>query len=152
MYKLAVIFLIGMIGIWKAVPTGFLLKTPPLLVYIMTASGAATSVTLLCLLGNWIKLRFMRKNRRLFRRKMGRGGELLQKYGVVGLAIFGTITLGPNFTTIVGLILVSEHRRLITWVIVGVLFWSAVLTVLAFLGFEIFSVFLIRKNFRVPPL
>jgi hypothetical protein len=151
MYKLAIVFLIGMTGIWKAVPAGFLLKAPPLLVFFMTAFGAATSVTVLCVLGNRIKIWLMHKNGRRIERKMNKGGILLKKYGVVGLGIFGTVILGPNFTTIVGLFLVHEHKRLMMWVMVGVFFWSGVLTVSAFLGFTFFSDLLPKKLIHGPP-
>jgi hypothetical protein len=150
MYKFAVIFFVGMLGIWKAVPAGFLLKAPPHLVFILTASGAATSVAVICLLGNWVKARLARKGGRLFLRKMHRGGELLQKYGVPGLGVLGTILLGPNFATVIGLFFVGGSRRLFAWVIAGVLFWSAVLTVSAHLGLGIFSRFVPIKLPRFP--
>jgi uncharacterized membrane protein len=151
MYKLAVIFLIGMTGIWKAIPAGFLLKVQPLLVFFMTVFGAATSVTIICFLGNRIKMRLARKKGKHIQRKMSKGGLLLQKYGVVGLGIFGTVMLGPNFTTIVGLILVNKHKRLMLWVLVGVFFWSGVLTISAFLGLSVFSDLLPKRFFHGPP-
>jgi hypothetical protein len=152
MYKPAIIFLIGMTGIWKAVPAGFLLKAPPLLVFFMTAFGAATSATILFFLGNRIKIWLARKKGKRIQRKISKGGILLQKYGVAGLGIFGTLMLGPNFTTIVGLFIVHEHKRLIIWVMVGVFFWSGVLTVSAFLGISIFSGLLPQKFFHSPPV
>ena len=143
-----IIFFIGMLGIWKAVPAGFLLKTPPIFVWLMTSSGAIASVLLICLFGNWFKARYLKKTTRNVLKKKKRVKAILAKYGIIGLGVLGPIVMGPNFSLVTGLIVSDQHKKLMVWTIVGILFWSAVLTVLAALSVELLALFSIKHLFK----
>ena len=55
------VFLMGMLGIWKAIPLGLLLKSHPFIIFLMTALGASSAVLILFFFGNKIRGYILRK-------------------------------------------------------------------------------------------
>jgi membrane protein DedA with SNARE-associated domain len=146
--KLIIIFLIGMAGIYKAVPAGVLLKIPPILIYLMTVLGAVTTVLLIYIFGNRIRARILQKdNRKRLNKKKSRAKVMFDKYGVIGLALFGIISMGPNITTLMGLIIINDQRKLLFWIIIGIFIWTTVLTVAAAVSIDLLNRFTIIKYF-----
>jgi predicted PurR-regulated permease PerM len=84
MHDLVVIYLSGMTGIWKAIPIGIVLKTPPLSIYLMTVLGASTAVVLIYLFDGWVRQFVQRKMKRdkLMRKKI-KMDKLVSKFGVI---------------------------------------------------------------------
>ncbi len=54
-YQYILIFLLGTLGIWKAVPFGLLLKASPSAIFLMTATGSMAGVLILYFFGNQLK-------------------------------------------------------------------------------------------------
>ena len=140
MHDLYIIYITGMLGISKAIPVGLMLKTPPYSICLMTILGASTMVIVIYTFGGWIRhlvSRKMNKNK-LNKRKM-KADKLVSKFGVVGLGLIGTVTMGPNITILMGLIVVTEKRKLLIWILIGILSWTIILTSAATLSSEIFE-------------
>ncbi|MBN2174629.1 MAG: small multi-drug export protein [Bacteroidales bacterium] len=138
-YNSLIVFLTGILGIWKAIPVGLLLKLNPPMIFFMTASGAIVGVSLLYFFGN--RIRIYISNRRTKKGKTGKerkAAHLLEKYGVPGLGFFGCLIMGPNMTIILGLILVKSRKQLYWWTVAGIIAWSLVLTIIASLSLEVF--------------
>jgi membrane protein DedA with SNARE-associated domain len=146
--KLIIIFLIGMAGIYKAVPAGVILKISPILIYLMTVLGAVTTVILIYIFGSRIKGRILKKdNRKRLNKKKSRAKVLFEKYGVIGLAFFGIISMGPNFTALMGLIVISDQKKLLFWIIIGILIWTTIITIVAAVSIDLLNKFTIIKFF-----
>jgi membrane protein YqaA with SNARE-associated domain len=137
-----------MVGIYKAVPAGFLLKASPILICFMTALGASTSVILIYFFGNWIKIRILEKgNQNRLNKKKSRAKVLFERYGIIGLAILGTVSIGPYITVLMGLIIVNEQKKLLLWTIISILFWTSSLTVVANISIELLNKFTVINLF-----
>lgn len=140
MQRLVIVFLVGTIGIWKAVPTGFLLKVSPVAIFFMTVLGASIGVLTIYTFGKWIKSYIKRKkDRRRLGNKQSRARNLFEKYGVIGFALLGTILMGPQITMAMGLIIVRTQKKFFLWIVVGIVAWTGALTILAALGIELFT-------------
>ena len=131
------VFLVGITGMWKAIPLGFLLKVPPAYIFLMTAFGSVVGVLVLFFFGN--KIRNYIINRQLKKgnsKKEKRALKLFDKYGPIGLGFFGSLLLGPPMTMILGLALVQKQKYFLYWTMAGTVVWSFVLTILGVFGIE----------------
>lgn len=134
------IFLMGMLGIWKAVPFGLLLKAPPVAIFFMTSMGAAAGVLILFFFGG--KIRNFVLRRRSVKHKNARensAAKLFAKYGVAGLGFLGCLIMGPNMTIILGMVAVKSQKKLLYWTLAGVIVWSMLLTLIAVISIDLFK-------------
>jgi membrane protein DedA with SNARE-associated domain len=133
------IFLMGMLGIWKAVPLGFALGSQPFLTWLMTSLGATLSAVILYFFGDRIRT-FLASRRKKPRRekKDARAARLFEKYGTAGLGFLGCLLMGPNMTMLIGLLIVRSPRKLLYWTVAGILIWSVALTLLAMVSIDLF--------------
>jgi membrane protein DedA with SNARE-associated domain len=137
--QLFIVFAIGILGIWKSIPIGLVMKMHPLWICIMTIMGAMLGILIIMLIGSkiknyfskWMKVSSMeKKENRLLR--------LFNKYGVHGLGILGTLIMGPNMTMALGMTIVYKPRVLFFWTSIGIIIWTTTLTYLGYLGISIF--------------
>ncbi|MFW6181286.1 MAG: small multi-drug export protein, partial [Spirochaetota bacterium] len=134
-HRAFVLYLIALLGIWKAVPAGVFFHLSPLLIWLITFLGALTSSVLIYLFGGRIKRYIMeRTDNRRVQRKLRRIQHLIDRFGLIGLGLVGTITVGPAASVAVGLVVTEEKRKLLLWVTAGNFFWSTALTALAILA------------------
>lgn len=129
------IYLAGITGIWKGIPVGFALHAHPWLIALFTALGSFTMVLVLIFAGEpvqkWVLSRY---SPRKLERKKGRMIRLMDRYGVAGLGLIGCGVIGPTLSTLLGLVLIRKTRKLMFFLIAGVVLWSALLTLLVSLG------------------
>ena len=134
------VFLMGILGIWKSVPLGFLIGLSPVWIGVMTILGAFVGVIVLYFLGSRTKKYVLA---RMQKKKMGLKKErltmLFEKYGTAGIGLIGTLVIGPNATIAVGLALVKSDKRLLYWTLLGTAVWSAVLSVIGAVSVELFQ-------------
>lgn len=134
------IFLMGMLGIWKAIPLGLLLKAHPVSVFLLTALGASVAVLILFFFGNKIRAYIIRKRAgKEKRNKENRVAKLFEKYGAAGLGFLGCLLMGPNMTIILGMVVVKSQRKLLYWTLAGVVVWSLVITTIAVVSIDLFN-------------
>lgn len=139
-YHSLLVFLTGMLGIWKAVPVGFALGEQPFLVWLFTSLGAASAAVILYFFGNWIRTLLSRWKKHTTRKKRDhRAARLLEKYGTAGLGLLGCLLIGPNMTMLLGLVLVKSPEKLLFWTIAGILLWTFALTILAVFSIDLFN-------------
>jgi len=135
---LIIIFLLGIVGIWKAVPMGFILEAEPVYIVIMTLLGAYSGLLLIYFTGNRIRNLFTRfYSPQKMKKSQNRIGGIYSKYGAVGLGLMGSLVFGPNITMIIGLFFIHSTRNLLVWLLVGTFIWSITLTSLGMAGMEV---------------
>jgi len=145
MRNMIIIFATGMLGISKAIPVGIMLNAPPPSIFVMTVLGSSTMVMVLYVCGGWVRKMVSRVSRNGLNRKKLKTGRLITKFGVIGLGLLGTVTMGPNITILMGLLVLKEKRKLLTWTMIGILLWTTTLTATAALSSELLCrVFLFR--------
>jgi len=132
------IYLAGISGIWKGIPVGFALEAHPIVTAMFTALGSITVVLVLLFSGEklkkWVLRRYGKKH---LDKQQGRFTRLMERYGVAGLGLIACGVIGPILTTLLGLVLVSKIRRLMVFLLTGVVLWSGLLTLLATTGLKL---------------
>ena len=138
MHNLFIIYLTGMLGIQKAIPVGIILNTPPPSICLMTILGASTMVIVIYMLGSQVRQFVFKKiNKNRLNKKKMKTNRIVSKFGIIGLGLLGTVIMGPHITILMGLMVVDEKRKLFVWIIIGILFWTTILTAVAALSYEL---------------
>lgn len=133
--KLLSVFGAGMLGLWAAVPLGFVLRLPPAVTGVASALGATVASLVVLLLGEGIRARLVR--RRTGESEVRRErliDRVWRSYGLVGFALLAPGLLGAPLGVATGLVLGSPARRLVPWLLFGIALWTVVLTGLGAYG------------------
>jgi len=140
LYNSWIIFLTGLLGVWKAIPVGLALQCNAFTIILMTASGALVAIFIIYLMGRRIKQWILKRlNKGRNTKRKGRLMVLLDKYGIIGMGIFGTLLLGPNMTMAMGLVIVTKEKSLLLWTAAGIIIWTVVLTMIGTYSIELFE-------------
>jgi len=132
------IFLVGITGIWKAIPVGIALKSHPIEIATFTALGSITTVYILYYFGENVKKWVTKKwSKEKLEKKKGKFVTIMDKYGVIGLGIICPGPFGPITSILVGLFVVQKTSRLMPYLVIGIIFWSFALTWFAVSGFKL---------------
>ncbi len=134
-------FGIAALELWASVPTGFALKLHPLLNAIATILGASTGVIIVILLGDRARTWILRK--RKWQNEPGKNKLIVriwQRCGIIGLGLLGPLLVGAPLGAAIGIALGAPATRLIFWMAVGIILWTAILTIACALGIETFTV------------
>jgi membrane protein DedA with SNARE-associated domain len=138
-YSIGLTFLTGMLGIWKAVPVGLAFSCHPFTIILSTSLGALLSIFIIFFLGHKIKLWIQQKLIRKSEKKQKRLHRLFEKYGTIGMGVLGTLLMGPNMTMAIGLVIVKNEKALLLWTAVGIIIWTAALTLAGHYSIGFFS-------------
>jgi membrane protein DedA with SNARE-associated domain len=111
-----------------AIPVGFLLDLPPLETYLAAVVGALAGMAFFIFVGSGLR-DWIVKKANISEEKMGKGKQMLGKYGVRGLGLVGPLFPGVTVSVLIGLAAGIDRRELATWMSVGVLAMYAIYTV-----------------------
>lgn len=129
------VFTLGVVELWAAIPAGLALQLHPLAVSMAAAAGAMLGVFLVALPG-------ARARRWLLQRHgKGHGGDrragidrVWTRYGVAGLGLVAPLLVGAPLGTALGVALGAPTGKLMLWMGLGIVLWSALLTTMGVLG------------------
>jgi phosphatidylglycerophosphatase A len=132
------IYLVGITGMWKAIPVGMALKSTLLETSVFTALGSITAVFILYYFGESVKRWVLKKwDKNKLERKKGKFSTIMDKYGVAGLGLICPGLFGPITSIIVGLLIINKTSRLMPYLVAGIILWSFLLTWLATTSFDL---------------
>ncbi len=135
--KLLIVLGLGAVEIWAAIPTGLALGVHPVATAALASSGALLSTLAIVALGTrvqaWLVQRHGGKKQN---GGHGRISRIWQRYGVIGLGLLAPFLTGAPLGAALGLALGASAARLLLWIGVGVVLWSAGLTLAGALGIE----------------
>ena len=131
-----VVFGLGVIELWVAIPTGFVLGLDPVAIALASSFGAIVGVVISFLMVKqvltWAVEKFgldivgFIQRRRIYR--------IWEKHGVIGLGLLAPLLTGAALGIGIGLVLGVPKKTLLLWMIIGVLLWSVALTLAIVLG------------------
>jgi membrane protein DedA with SNARE-associated domain len=134
--KLLTVIGLGVFELWAAIPAGFALQLPPVVIGLAAASGAMLGAAIVVLLGNrlrdWLLRHHGSKSSKLGKPSLI--DRIWQRYGVIGLGLLAPLLIGTPIGAAVGLTLGVPAPRLLWWLSLGIVLWSTILTLAGVLG------------------
>lgn len=139
-WKLLTIFALGVAELWAAAPAGALMRLDPVLICLVAAAGAVSGGTVVILLGERVKAWLERKRKReKLEERRGLLFRVWQRYGVIGWGLLAPLLVGSPLGAALGLVLGAPPRRLLLWLGIGSVLWSAVFSAVSALGWRLLS-------------
>jgi membrane protein YqaA with SNARE-associated domain len=138
-YKIFTITLLSTFEIYAAIPMGFAFKLPALTIFIACTIGGIIGVVVAAFLGEKIE-HWLAKFRKAKpkEKKPNLAHKLMEKYGVIGLGLLGTITVGAPVSIAVGVGFNVPMYKLGVWCTLGVIIRCALFTTLGHFGMQLF--------------
>jgi membrane protein YqaA with SNARE-associated domain len=139
MLKILTVAGLATFEIYAAIPAGFAMGLSAWVIFFASVTGGIVGVFVSAFLGSRIE-KFLNRFRKPKETpaKNGLIHQIWEKYGVIGLGMLGTFTLGAPLSIAVGVGLNVKMRKLVGWCCLGVLARCAAFTLLAHFGKQVF--------------
>lgn len=124
--------------IYAAIPAGFAFGLPAWVIFLASLIGGLVGVFVATFLGDKIKT-FIAKYRKPKPEKPKTGiiYTIWEKYGVIGLGFFGTMTVGAPVSIGVGVGFNVPLQKLLVWCCLGVITRCALFTAIGYYGLKL---------------
>lgn len=124
--------------IYAAIPAGFVFGLSPWLIFLASVIGGLAGVFVAAFLGDKIRGLFDRKKQKEAKPKTGLIYRIWNKYGIIGLGLLGTVTVGAPVSLAVGIGFKAPLKKLITWCCIGIITRCTLFTLIGYYGFKLF--------------
>jgi membrane protein DedA with SNARE-associated domain len=136
--QIGAIYMAGITGLYKGVPVGIAFEANPVIIAGFTALGNITTVFILYYSGeSFKKWLFKKMGEEKLKKRKEKFTHLMDRYGTVGLGLIVCGTLGPIPAVLIGMAVVKDTKRLMIFLVIGIILWSAALTAVAVLGVDL---------------
>jgi uncharacterized membrane protein len=146
----------GTVMMWAAVPAGLALGLHPAAVAAASCAGSIAVVLLVVLIGEPARAWLIRRLGSRFEAALGEVtastdgdglsgrkrspiARLWERYGFIGLALVAPLFPGPPGAAALALALGIPGRRVLLWMSIGIILWTAGFTLAVTLGFRGFQ-------------
>jgi membrane protein YqaA with SNARE-associated domain len=136
MWALLTVFLIAILELWAAIPAGLALQFHPVLVGLTATLGASAGALLVILIGEPLRAWMKGQRREGEPDQHGRLQRIWARFGVIGLGLLAPLLVGAPLGAALGLALGAHKGKLLVWLVIGAVGWSAVITGVITLGLE----------------
>jgi len=130
--SLLVVFGLGSVELWAAVPAGLAMRVHPAAISITASLGAMAGILVVVFTGERLRAWLLRRFGGA--RREGRLSRLWIRYGVVGLGLFAPLLVGAPLGTALGIGFGAPTGRLLLWMSLGAVLCSVSLTLAGALG------------------
>ncbi len=139
LYKILTVAGLATFEIYAAIPAGFAFKLSPLVIFLASAIGGLVGVFVAAYLGDIIK-NWINKFRKPKPSKSEPGFvlKIWEKYGVIGLGLLGTMTVGAPISIGVGVGFNVPTNKMVFWCCLGVLIRCALFTSIGHFSLKLF--------------
>src|SRR5215204_6283312 len=115
-FKIATIVALASFEIYAAIPAGFAFGLSPVIIFLSSVAGGVAGVFVAAFLGDRIRLFISKyKKKKEEKPKTGIVYRIWNKYGIIGLGLLGTISVGAPVSIAVGVGFNAPLQKLITW-------------------------------------
>ena len=137
--KVATVVALASFEIYAAIPAGYAFGLSPWIIGMATVSGGLAGVFLAAFLGDKIRAFVSKyKKKKEEKPKTGLVYRIWNKYGIIGLGLVGTFTVGAPASIAVGVGFNAPLRKLITWCCLGVVARCLLFTFIGYQGAKLF--------------
>jgi membrane protein YqaA with SNARE-associated domain len=139
LYKILTVAGLATFEIYAAIPAGFAFNLSPLVIFIASAVGGLVGVFVSAYLGDIIKkwINQFRKPK-VTKPEPGFILKIWEQYGVIGLGLLGTMTVGAPISIGVGVGFNVPTNKMVLWCCLGVLIRCALFTTIGHLSLQLF--------------
>lgn len=125
--------------IYAAIPAGFAFGLSPLTILLASIGGGLIGVFIAAFLGDKIRAIFHKKkpSKEAAAHKHPVLMRIWNKYGVIGLGLLGTISVGAPISLAVGVGLNANIKKMALWCCVGVVTRCVVFTIIGWYGMQL---------------
>ena len=141
LYKILTVAGLATFEIYAAIPAGFAFKLSPWIIFFAALAGGIIGVLIAAFLGEKIEkfiAKFRKPKTSPKENKPNLARKLWDKYGIVGLGVLGTFTVGAPVSIAAGVGLNINMHKLATWCCVGVLARCVIFTLVGYYGAKLF--------------
>jgi membrane protein YqaA with SNARE-associated domain len=139
-YKILTVAGLATFEIYAAIPAGFAFGLNPWVIFISSLIGGIVGAFVAAFLGDKIKS-FIAKYRKpkpaSTIKKPNLAQKIWEKYGLVGLGLFGTFTVGAPVSIAVGVGFNVSMQKLLFWCCIGILLRCAIFTTIGHFGMKL---------------
>ena len=140
-YKILTVIGLATFEIYAAIPAGFAFKISPIEIFLYSVLGGLIGVFVAAYLGDIIK-KWLHKFRTVKDQKIakepGFALKIWEKYGVIGLGLLGTMTVGAPISIGIGVGFNVPTNKMVFWCSLGVLLRCALFTAIGYFGLQLF--------------
>jgi hypothetical protein len=133
------VFIASIVELWFGIPLGLYLGLNPVIIAITAATGSILSAVLVATLGDGLRNSFLKWRYGDKIPRKGRIYDIWKKYGIIGLGLLSPLLLGAPIGAALGIGLGAPKERLLLWMSIGIVIWSALLTAAGFYGLMSFE-------------
>ena len=141
MYKILTVAGLATFEIYAAIPAGFAFGLSPWVIFAASLVGGIVGVFVAAFLGEKIEkivAKFRKPKAIVKEKKPNLAHKLWEKYGIVGLGILGTFTVGGPVSIAVGVGFNVNMHKLAMWCCLGVLSRCIIFTTVGHFGMKLF--------------
>lgn len=139
LYKFLTVLVLSSFEIYAAIPAGFAFGLTPWEILLASIIGGLSGVFIIAFLGEKIKLQIDKYRKPQAPKKPhAMAHKIWNKYGVIGLGLLGTLTIGAPISIAVGVSFNAKLHLLITWCCIGVILRCVIFTLIGHYGIKLF--------------
>ncbi len=142
LYKILTVAALATFEIYAAIPIGFGFKLSPLVIFAASLVGGIVGVFVAAFLGEKIE-KFIAKYRKpkttIIEKTPNLAHKIWNKFGVIGLGLLGTFTVGAPASIAVGVGFNVNMHKLALWCCVGVFARCLIFTTIGHFGIKFFQ-------------
>lgn len=140
-YKILTVAGLATFEIYAAIPAGFAFGLNPWVIFSASLIGGIFGAFVAAFFGEKIKnfiSRYRKPKVAVEEKKPNLAHKLWDKFGIIGLGVLGTFTVGAPVSIAVGVGFNVSMPKLLFWCCIGVLIRCAVFTVIGHFGMKLF--------------
>ena len=139
-YKILTVAGLATFEIYAAIPAGFAFGLSPIIIFLASLVGGIIGVFIAAYLGDKIKslVNQFRKNKvEKIKKEPGFVLKIWEKYGVIGLGLLGTMTVGAPISIGIGVGFNVPTNKMVFWCSLGVILRCALFTAIGHFGLQL---------------
>ncbi len=140
-YKILTVAALATFEIYVAIPTGFAFGLSPFIIFFAAFFGGIVGVFVAAFLGERIEkfiFNFKKNKTEKKPQKPNLAHKMWDKFGIIGLGFFGTMTVGAPVSIAVGVGFNVNMHKLAMWCCLGVFVRCVIFTTIGHYGMKLF--------------
>jgi uncharacterized membrane protein len=136
-YKILTVIGLATFEIYAAIPAGFAFKISPIEIFLYSMLGGLIGVFVAAYLGDIIKKWLNKFRGTTIPKNAKEPGFVLKiwnKYGVIGLGLLGTMSVGAPISIGIGVGFNVPTNKMVFWCSIGVILRCALFTTIGYFG------------------